>query len=198
MIHDTMAWLRANEAELSARSLEVERRKANGRAGIHMRERFGRDPEWRRMVSFRNRFTSCLLRKWCGGREPQRDTQTAQKLFGCPWREMRNHIEGQFQPGMTWLNHGKGPDQWCLDHRRPVCLFNWWTWEGLKEAFHWSNVQPLWGWQHRAKNDQDNREARQRRQHDEELKKRLKPVYAPPLEGTDEEIMARLARELGV
>lgn len=190
------AWLELHGPELRAHSLELERAKGTERQKRYAKARWGDDPEWRRMLAFRGRFTSCLARKWAGGKAPTRETDTCLKLFGCSWTEFRAHVEAQFQPGMTWENYGRGSEKWCLDHRRAICLFDWWTWEGLKEAFHWNNVQPLWGWQHRAKNDHDNTLGRRRRMTDTALQRRLKPQYAPPIEGTDAQIMAALAAQL--
>lgn len=191
-------WIETHREELTSRSLERERAKNSEQVKRYLKARFSDDPAYKRMLGFRQRFTSCLVRKWAGGKEPQRNMQTSQKLFGCSWAQFRAHIEAQFQPRMTWENYGKGPEKWCLDHKRPICLFDWWTWEGLKQAFHWSNVQPLWGWQHRAKTDFDLALGRKRAISDSELKQRLVPKYAPPLEGSREEMMKQLERQLGL
>ena len=56
--------------------------------------------------------------------------------------ELKEHLQNQFQPGMTWANYG----QWHIDHIKPVASFNFSSYE--QEAFKccWSlsNLQPLW------------------------------------------------------
>ncbi len=84
-----------------------------------------------------------------------------------------------------------------VDHVEPICLFDWWTDEGLKEAFHWSNVQPLWYKEHREKTSLDLREARVRKMKDSEYRKRLPNQYLPPLEGSNDEILAQLQAQIG-
>lgn len=56
--------------------------------------------------------------------------------------ELMAHLEAQFLPGMTWDNRG----EWHIDHRRPLCSFNFTTPECLefREAWALSNLQPLW------------------------------------------------------
>ena len=58
------------------------------------------------------------------------------------WEELKSHLESQFQPGMTWDNHG----EWHIDHIRPRASFNYTTPEcpEFKECWALSNLQPLW------------------------------------------------------
>ena len=73
-------------------------------------------------------------------------------VVGCDSSALRAHIEGQWKPGQSWSNYGRGDDQWCLDHRLPL---SWWTdltvEAQLREAFHWTNLQPLWTWENKKK-----------------------------------------------
>ncbi len=161
------------------------------------------EPNWKNIAAWRSKFTSMLLKKRPGGdpflgrENDRRITKTCDKMCGCSWQHLRDHIQRQFRPGMTWENHGKGREDWVLDHIKPICMFDWWKPEGLKEAFHWSNVQPLWYIEHRAKSAEDKRLARARKFNDEEYRKRLPTGKAlPPLEGTDAEILAQLERQL--
>jgi hypothetical protein len=57
------------------------------------------------------------------------------------------HIEGQFLPGMSWDNWGVGRDNstWHFDHIVPVTAFDLDTAEGQRLAFHYTNLQPMWG-----------------------------------------------------
>ncbi len=158
------------------------------------------DPTWCRIKDYRSKVYSMLFkkhRKTCAWMGENRITKTCDKLCGCGWQHMRDHIEGQFKSGMTWANHGQGKGKWSLDHIRPISAFDWWTDEGLKEAFHWSNSQPLWNDEHRAKSNRDNKDADMRRVTDPEYARRLIPSRnLPPLVGTNAEIMAQLERQL--
>ena len=41
---------------------------------------------------------------------------------------------------MSWNNYGK----WHLDHIKPLSSFNLQNIDELKQACHYSNLQPLW------------------------------------------------------
>lgn len=63
-------------------------------------------------------------------------------LLGSPsWEVFRDHIERQFQMGMTWGNYGK----WHLDHRIPCAAFDIRNPEEQRMCFHYKNLQPMWG-----------------------------------------------------
>ena len=64
------------------------------------------------------------------------------KLLGCSINEVRQHLENQFQDGMTWKNYGK--NGWHVDHIKPLSLFDLTQEEEQKKAFHYTNLQPLW------------------------------------------------------
>jgi len=61
-------------------------------------------------------------------------------LVGCDRIQLKTHIEKQFTTGMTWGNYGK----WHIDHIKPLAAFNLAEIKQLKEATHYSNLQPLW------------------------------------------------------
>jgi hypothetical protein len=60
--------------------------------------------------------------------------------LGCSVDFFKKYLESQFQPGMTWGNHG----QWHIDHIKPLSLFNLTDREQFLIACHYSNLQPLW------------------------------------------------------
>lgn len=62
--------------------------------------------------------------------------------LGCTAEELKIYLENQFQSGMTWDNYG--PKGWHIDHIRPMCSFDLSNHEELKEACHYTNLQPLW------------------------------------------------------
>lgn len=57
-------------------------------------------------------------------------------------QELKEHLENQFKPGMTWDNMGK----WQIDHRIPDSKFNYKSVKDLQFKQSWSlkNLQPLW------------------------------------------------------
>lgn len=68
------------------------------------------------------------------------------------------HIEDQFTDGMLWDNHGKYG--WHFDHIRPLASFPFEDYEVgsdefeslLYEAWHYTNIQPLWAFDNLSKN----------------------------------------------
>ena len=62
------------------------------------------------------------------------------KLLGCSSEFLRQHLERQFKPGMSWENHG----QWHLDHIKPCASFDLSKPEQQRICFNYKNLQPLW------------------------------------------------------
>jgi hypothetical protein len=69
------------------------------------------------------------------------------ELFGCSVDQLRQHLETQFEAGMTWENHG----DWHIDHIRPLSSFDLSDPDQIKAASHFSNLQPLWAAENMAK-----------------------------------------------
>jgi hypothetical protein len=63
------------------------------------------------------------------------------QLIGCSSLELKDHLEKQWQPGMTWKNWGK---QWHVDHIKPCSLFDVGDPNDLLKINHFTNLQPLW------------------------------------------------------
>lgn len=69
-------------------------------------------------------------------------TKSMRFLIGCDQDSLKLHIERQFQPGMTWKNHSsKG---WHIDHIIPLSYFDFNDTKQIAQAFHYTNLQPLW------------------------------------------------------
>lgn len=61
---------------------------------------------------------------------------------GCSIEQLKQWLENKFQPGMTWNNYGhKG---WHVDHIKPLAAFDLTNEAELKQACHYTNLQPLW------------------------------------------------------
>lgn len=69
-----------------------------------------------------------------------RKTGSAVRDLGCSIKELKQRLESQFQPGMTWDNYGV---YWHIDHIVPLASFNLTNREELLKACHFSNLQPL-------------------------------------------------------
>jgi|ERR1035438_4037726 hypothetical protein len=65
---------------------------------------------------------------------------SAVKDLGCSIIELKEHLEQQFQKGMTWDNYGT----WHVDHIRAISKFDLTDRQQFLEACHYSNLQPLW------------------------------------------------------
>ena len=66
-----------------------------------------------------------------------KDEET-RKFLGYSAKDLKEHLEKQFQPGMSWENHGK----WHVDHIIPISRAE--TLEEAKVLSQLSNLQPLW------------------------------------------------------
>lgn len=67
-------------------------------------------------------------------------------LIGCDFEYLLNHIESQFESGMSWENQGK----WHLDHKVPLCIAK--TEDELIKLNHFTNLGPLWAEDNFSKN----------------------------------------------
>lgn len=63
-------------------------------------------------------------------------------LMGCSAAEFRRYIEFQFQPGMSWDNHGV--HGWHLDHVIPCSAFDLSEERQQRQCFHFTNLRPMW------------------------------------------------------
>jgi hypothetical protein len=71
--------------------------------------------------------------------------------LGCSVQELKEHLEKQFQEGMTWENwsvHG-----WHIDHIIPLASFDLTDKEQFLKACHYTNLQPLWAKDNISKKD---------------------------------------------
>lgn len=62
--------------------------------------------------------------------------------MGCSLKELMSYLERLFVGGMSWDNYGTGG--WHVDHVKPLSLFDLDDKKQYLEAFHYTNLQPLW------------------------------------------------------
>jgi hypothetical protein len=102
----------------------------------NFRKRWKTDPNFKIACLLRNRLRTVLKVK-----EAEK-TISAINLVGCDLNTLKQYLEKQWLPGMTWKNHShKG---WHIDHIRPCNTFNLTDIEEQKICFHYTNLRPLW------------------------------------------------------
>jgi hypothetical protein len=74
-------------------------------------------------------------------------TSYVEDLLGMPIAEFLGYLERQFLPGMSWANF----DEWEIDHIKPIASFDLSDARQRAECFHFTNFQPLWAGDNRAK-----------------------------------------------
>jgi hypothetical protein len=60
------------------------------------------------------------------------------EYVGCDIHVLREHLQKQFNDGMTWENQG----EWHIDHIIPLSSVK--TEDELYKLCHYKNLQPLW------------------------------------------------------
>lgn len=102
----------------------------------YKRDRIRRDPSFKIIANLRTYFLSWLRRTG------NHKCSNVPAMIGCDRGFLKLHLESQFQPGMTWANHGIGQGKWHIDHKRPLKLFT--SGNEIEKAWHYTNLQPLW------------------------------------------------------
>jgi len=85
----------------------------------------------------------CNLRKriWSVLKGNDKSKKTI-NLIGCNINFLKNYLENQFKPGMSWLNYSyRG---WHIDHIRPCASFDLSKPSQQRKCFNYTNLQPLW------------------------------------------------------
>ena len=115
-------------------------RKYKDKANARKRERLKNDPVYKLKENLRNR-----VRKFLHGAK----SAHTEKLIGCSWEDLYNHIETQFTDGMAWPTQG----EWEIDHIVPCDAFkDELHLESNQRVLCWfQNLQPLWREDNRAK-----------------------------------------------
>lgn len=119
--------------------------KARQRKDAYIAERLATDPQYRLAHNCRTRINIALRTQLAG------KSRRSPELLGCTIPQLVEHIEAQFKPGMTWDNWTR--DGWHLDHIRPLASFDLTDPEQQRQAFHYSNIQPLWASENLRKSD---------------------------------------------
>lgn len=119
---------------------------------LYYSNRYRTDPQYRIRLCIRSR-----TRKIIKSQGAIKKTTTL-NLIGCTWDELIKYMTAQFHPSssgveMNWDNCGK--DGWEIDHIQPLYTFNLIDPLQQIKAFHYTNLQPLWIDEHKAKTYSD-------------------------------------------
>lgn len=102
------------------------------RKAAYVKERRANDIQFKLANSLRIRL--------CGAIAYGQKAGSAVSDLGCSIDSLKHHLEQQFQPGMTWQNHG----EWHIDHKKPLSTFDLTDRVQFLQASHYTNLQPLW------------------------------------------------------
>jgi site-specific DNA-cytosine methylase len=91
-------------------------------------------PQQRLSVTLRARMRSAIKTGQKSG--------SAVRDLGCSTKDLVQHIESLWLPGMSWDNYGFYG--WHIDHIKPLASFDLSDRNQFLEAAHYSNLQPLW------------------------------------------------------
>ena len=106
-----------------------------------LREKRRSDPIFRLKDAIRG-----SIRAYLGSRKTRRGSTF--EIVGCTPDFLREHLERQFKPGMTWDNYGS---HWHVDHRIPLASGR--SSDEVKGLSHWTNLQPLEALENLIKSD---------------------------------------------
>lgn len=128
----------------AARAIKRERRLRNhalelGKERVYKRRRYAEDIQFRLANVLRSRMRIALR----GNRRPG----SAVRDLGCSIAEFRDYLAAKFAQGMSWANWG----EWQIDHIRPLASFDLTDRAQFLRAAHFTNMQPLWAHENRAK-----------------------------------------------
>lgn len=105
------------------------------RVFYYKKQKYYSNVQYKILCLMRSRFTKILKNI-----KQQHKYYRTEKLLGADINTVRQHLEKQFLPGMTWDNHG----DWHIDHIKPCALFDLTQKCQQLQCFHYTNLQPLW------------------------------------------------------
>ena len=119
------------------------RQRQNHLTRLRLQRKRNEDPVYRMECAVRNRTRKALQGTLKDGKSLD--------LIGCTPETLRLIVESKFEHGMTWANYGSA---WHVDHIIPLAAYNLTDPEQQRQAFHYTNLQPLWAHENLAKGDE--------------------------------------------
>lgn len=134
----------AAKGDNHAKYLKKQRERAHNNPHIQterQRAKYHSDPDYRFRKNMSNRISKALKT------QKARKDGTMWDALGCDAKTLRVHLASQFEPGMTFENHG----EWHVDHRIPCAALDLRCPLAQLVCFHYSNLQPMWGKENQCK-----------------------------------------------
>ncbi len=96
---------------------------------------------------------SSRLRQSLKSKNLSKNRRKTENLIINTFQEIKEHLEKNFLPGMTWKNMGR--NGWHIDHIIPIEFFKFTSTDDVEFKYLWSinNLQPLWEKDNESKND---------------------------------------------
>lgn len=132
-----------------AKNKDKIREKSRDRKREYAKNRLKTDPAFKLRMYMSNRLYCAI-----SGRSKSSSTF---EYIGCTPDQLRQYLESKFLEGMTWENYGNPLGDhsygWHVDHIKPISSFDLSIEENIYVAWHYSNLQPLWGIDNLRKNN---------------------------------------------
>jgi hypothetical protein len=116
-----------------------EKEKVRKNRNKRIRERFKNDQLFRLKRAIRSSVTNSI--KSVDGYKSKR----TEEILGCSFKELKQHIESQWEDWMSWDNYGLYNGElnhgWDIDHIEPLSLCE--SEEDVYKLNHYTNLQPL-------------------------------------------------------
>ena len=97
---------------------------------------------------------SLIARHWAGLKSQNVEpTIPVLELMECSFESLIIHLVSKFEPGMTRENYGNKSGCWNIDHRRCYDSLKLKDIENQRKCCHWTNLQPMWKTENRAKSN---------------------------------------------
>ena len=127
------------------RDRRVKFKELNGKAyeTLYQKNRKNTDINFKLAAMLRSRL-------YCA-RKKQSKVGSAVSDLGCTLDVLKEHLEKQFQVGMSWDNYGRAG--WHIDHIKPLASFDLTNRIQFLQAAHYTNLQPLWAHDNLSKKD---------------------------------------------
>lgn len=110
----------------------------------YLRKKRARNPLYRMVTNARSRIKVALIKASI------KKSKRTIELLGCNWHEYQQHMESQFEDGMTWENYGTA---WHIDHTLPVApVIKKFGEAALPVVFNYRNCKPMWAKENLSKN----------------------------------------------
>ena len=117
----------------------------------YAKDRMKTDPLFKLTCNLRTSVSNAISTCKKIGVDATKKDKTLNLLGAQSWRQVFDHFESLFTPGMTWENHGGGhygKREWHIDHIKPIDYFiknmDFTLLEVQMECFNLLNLQPLW------------------------------------------------------